>query len=72
MYAFTIDAPIGAQGWLFALWSNASGSAMIGSWYFGSSQTPPVHFGVMSHGTFRALPVPPTITVGGATPTIAW
>jgi hypothetical protein len=72
VYAFTIDAPIGAQGWLFALWSNASGSTMIGSWYFGTSQTPPVHFGVMSHGTFRALPVPPTITVGGATPTIAW
>jgi hypothetical protein len=72
VYAFTIDAPIGAQGWLFALWSNASGTTMIGSWYFGTSQTPPVHFGVMSHGTFRALPVPPTIIVGGATPTIAW
>jgi hypothetical protein len=72
VYAFTIDAPIASQGWLFALWSNASGSTMIGSWYFGRSQTPPVHFGAMSHGTFRALPVPPTITVGGATPTIAW
>ena len=45
---------------------------MIGSWYFGSSATPRLHFGVMSHGTFRALPVPPTIIVGGATPTIAW
>jgi hypothetical protein len=42
------------------------------SWYFGSSTTPPEHFGVMSQGTFRALPVPPTITDGGATPTIAW
>jgi hypothetical protein len=72
VYAFTVDAPIRSQGWLYALWSNASGSTMIGSWYFGSSTTPPVHFGVMSHGTFRALPVPPTITVGGGTPTIAW
>jgi len=72
VYEFTIDSPIASNGWLFALWSNASGTTMIGSWYFGSSATPRVHFGVMSHGTFRALPVPPTITVGGATPTIAW
>jgi hypothetical protein len=72
VYAFTVDAPSGSQGWLYALWSNASGSTIIGSWYFGSSTTPPEHFGVMSQGTFRALPVPPTITDGGATPTIAW
>ena len=71
VYGFTIDAPIASQGWLYALWSNASGSTMIGSWYFGNSATPRVHFGVMSHGTFRALPVPPTIIVGSPL-TIAW
>ncbi len=71
VYEFTIDAPIASSGWLYALWANASGSTMIGSWYFGSSATPREHFGVMSHGTFRALPVPPTITVG-APLTIAW
>jgi hypothetical protein len=71
VYGFTIDAPIASQGWLYALWSNASGSTMIGSWYFGNSATPRVHFGVMSQGTFRALPVPPTIIVGSPL-TIAW
>jgi hypothetical protein len=72
VYGFTVDAPIASSFWLYALWSNASGSTVIGFWSSGSSTTGPVHFGVMSHGTFRALPVPPTITVGGGTPTIAW
>ena len=67
VYAFTIDAPIGAQGWLFALWSNASGSTMIGSWYFGSSTTPPVHFGVMSHGTFNIVETKDTFKTHTAT-----
>jgi hypothetical protein len=71
VYAFTVNAPVSSGGWLYALWSNPSGSTVIGSWYFGTSQTPPVHFGVMSNGTFRALPVPPTDVPGGPL-TIAW
>jgi hypothetical protein len=71
VYGFTVDAPIASSFWLNALWSNASGSTVIGFWYSGSGTTGPVHFGAMSDGTFRALPVPPSVVAGGPV-TIAW
>lgn len=71
VYGFTVDAPIASSFWLNALWSNASGSAVIGFWYSGSGTTKPVHFGVMSDGSFRAFPVPPSVVAGGPV-TIAW
>jgi hypothetical protein len=71
VYGFTVDAPIASSFWLNALWSNATGSTVIGFWYSGSGTTGPVHFGAMSDGTFRALPVPPSVVAGGPV-TIAW
>jgi hypothetical protein len=65
LYKFTIDAPLASGFWLDGLWTSASGAAVLGYWYFGNLSKPlPVHFGVMSHGTFRPLPTPPTIIPG--------
>jgi hypothetical protein len=65
LYKFTIDAPLASGFWLDGLWTSASGTAVLGYWYFGNLSKPlPVHFGVMSHGTFRPLPTPPTIIPG--------
>jgi hypothetical protein len=71
VYGITVNAPIDSSFWLSGLWSNASGSTVIGSWYSGSGTTEPMHFGVMNDGTFRALPVPPSVVAGGPV-TIAW
>jgi hypothetical protein len=69
LYQDTIVAPAGWQADLDALWTSASGDTVLGYWYLGSGTTPPfaVHFGVISHGTFRPLPTPPTINDPGDT-----
>jgi hypothetical protein len=72
LYSVTSDAPILAGFRLGELWTNASGSVVIGyrSAWNGRVEQPEL-FGVIGGGAFRPLPTPPTIRVGSPS-AIAW
>ena len=58
----TLVAPHGSSAWLNPLWTSPTGDAVLGYWYLGpDSPHPAVHFGLISQGTFRPLPAPPTL-----------
>ena len=56
------------------LWTNPSGDTLIGVWGtdFPLGQAIPLHFGVISHGTFTPLRLPPGLNLSSGPGGIAW
>jgi hypothetical protein len=72
LYSVTINASDTLSFQLFGLWTNASGSSVIG--YRSNGQfavAKPAFFGVISKGALRSLPTPPSILIGDPSAT-AW
>jgi hypothetical protein len=81
LYKVTVDAPQGFDTTSSVRWSGPSGGPMIIEW--GTEGLPPnkyqdgawdTHLGVLSHGQFHPLPVPPVLAPGtpGYSAPIAW
>jgi hypothetical protein len=72
LYSVTINASDALNFQLFGLWTNASGSSVIGYRSNGRfAVAKPAFFGVISKGALRSLPTPPSILVGDPSAT-AW
>jgi len=72
LYSVTINASDTLGFELFGVWTNASGSAVIGYRSNGGfSVSKPAFFGVISQGALRSLPTPPGILIGDPSAT-AW
>jgi hypothetical protein len=72
LYSVTINASDALNFQLFGLWTNASGSSVIG--YRSNGQfavAKPAFFGVISKGALQPLPTPPSILIGDPSAT-AW
>jgi hypothetical protein len=69
LYQLTVGAP--QQPSPYGLWTGTSGRTLIVEWvpFSASSQAPPRHVGVISHGTFWQLPSPPD---DGGAPSVTW
>jgi len=52
-------------------WTDASGATLIVAWLAESTTFSARHLGVVSHGRYTPLPVPPGISLG-TPPDIAW
>jgi hypothetical protein len=64
-YQVTQQEPVssGSSGGGSVLWVSPSGSTLIGEWTLGTANgSPPLHIGVISHGTFTPLRLPAGFT----------
>jgi hypothetical protein len=72
LYKFTTDSTgAQAEGFNSVQWADSTGSTMIVAWTIESTTSLALHFGVVSHGRYTALPTPPGISLV-MPPDIAW
>ena len=72
LYKFTTySTGAQAEGFNSVQWADSTGSTMIVAWTIESTTSLALHFGVVSHGRYTALPTPPGISLV-MPPDIAW
>jgi hypothetical protein len=72
IFRFTVKAPRSGPGDIREMWTDTSGDTALVWWTLLTGAAKGLHFGSISGGSFRPLPVPPGLDVSGGLPSVTW